>query len=238
MQIYCRACNAQIVAEDIDLPQRVAKCRKCHAVFSIAEILAAEGIGVPDAPAKPLQPNPPEYAVVEEWGGDLSVWYRWVDWSVLFMIFFCTFWDSFLVGIYGSAVLAWLNGQPVAWGGLIFPLGHLAVGIGITYGTLCQLLNLTWIQLSFQTLTIRHGPVPVWGNHTVDATQIDQLYVGQGTSWRRNNTPNYTLCALLKDETRVELLTSEDPDLLLWLEQKLEEKLKIKDRPMPEEIEW
>jgi hypothetical protein len=238
MQIYCRVCNAQIVAEDIDLPLRMAKCRKCHAVFGIAEVLAAEGIGVPAAPAKPLQPNPPEYAVVEEWGSDLSVWYRWADWSVLFMIFFCTFWDGFLVAIYGAAVVSWLNGQPVQWVGLLFPLGHLAVGIGITYGTLCHLLNLTWIQLSMQTLTIRHGPIPVWGNQVLDTREVDQFFIAHGTGWRQKGQASYCLSALLKDGTRLELVTHCDGDLLLWLEHKLEEKLKITDRAVPGEIDW
>jgi hypothetical protein len=239
MQIYCRQCNAQVVAEDIDLPQRLAKCRKCHAVFSIAGILAAEGVAGDDRPrAKPAPPQPPAHVVVEEWGSDLTVWYRWFEWSVLGLVFFCVLWDGFLVVWYSIALFAPLNGGDPRWIMLVFPILHVAVGVALTYAVLCTLFNSTWIQLSMGVLTIRHGPLPTGGNQMLDAHQIDQLFVAQGTGWRNNNSSSYSLIALLQDGTRVEVLTATQPELLLWLEQKLEEKLKIKDRHVQGEVEW
>lgn len=245
MHIYCRACNKLIAAEDISLERAIAKCRHCHALFGIADLLDQHEL----RPAKPRfrpQLPQPSWFWVEEWGSELTISYRWATWSLLGLAFFCLFWDGFLVVWYSIALFGDVQGGN--WLMIVFPVLHVAVGIGLTYSLLMGLCNSTVVRITGGELTIRHGPFPALGNHTLATDQIDQLYcsyfpASAGTfnfqSHDRHAAPTLCLVAILRDGTRIDLLTGlPDRDVAGYLEQKLEEKLKIEDRPVGEEIDW
>lgn len=92
---------------------------------------------------------------------------RWLTWKVVPLAFFMIAWDSFLVFWYWVAFTK--SGTP--WLMIVFPLAHVAVGVGLTYYVIASFLNTTEIELSSGQLRIKTGPIP-WPPHR-DLTAMD-----------------------------------------------------------------
>jgi hypothetical protein len=248
LKLDCPSCGRQIAAADIHLERTLAKCVACNTVFNFAHLVAAPGV---DAPLqRPRVPPPPRWQV-DDWGSDLRIRWRWWTPVALFLLFFCVAWDSFLVFWYAMALGK--GGPPgdFQWIAIVFPIAHVAVGVGLTYVTLALLLNRTTVRVSGGRLTVRHGPIPWGGNGAWDAHDIEQLYCAPGSSGLRRmahsarhahhgamGVGHYDLCALLRDGTMVRLLRNiAELDHAVFLEQKLEEFLGIADRRVPGEVD-
>jgi hypothetical protein len=115
----------------------------------------------------------------------------------------------------------------------------LAVGVGLTYFTLAGFLNQTTIEVDTFRLSIRHGPLPWFGNCTLPAAEIGQLYCQERTR-RQNNggsSTTYSVSAVTKGGRQVKLVsTLEDQDQALFIEQQIEQYLGIEDRPVGGEL--
>ena len=112
------------------------------------------------APLRPKIPIP-ESVRIEKDGKGAVIIQRWFSWKYIPMVFFCLVWDSFLCFWY-TAVL----GGNAPWIFIVFPIGHLAVGIGITYSTLAGFLNRTCLELTKDKLSIWFESLPWWGEKT------------------------------------------------------------------------
>jgi hypothetical protein len=55
-----------------------------------------------------------------------------------------------------------LDGGKVPWMAVVFPVGHVAVGVGLTYYAIASLFNKTDISISPEKVTVSSHPVP-WG---------------------------------------------------------------------------
>ena len=121
----------------------------------------------------------------------------------------------------------------MSWIMIVFPIGHLAVGIGLTYATLAGFLNSTAVEVGQGELSVRHFPLPWGGNRTLAAGQIVQLHCEQKLSNKNQNSSNivYNLYATLNGGTRLQLLSGfsdvAEPRLI---EQLIEERLQIQNR--------
>lgn len=114
-------------------------------------------IGYRDAPSS----EPPK----------LVIRFRWFRWIAVFLVFFCIAWDGFLVTWYTVGLT---SGAPLI--ALVFPILHVAVGVGMTYYTLALLVNRTRIAIEGGRLRVRHGPLP-WRGVDVDASEVSALEV-------------------------------------------------------------
>ena len=111
-------------------------------------------------------------------------------------------------------------------------------GLGIGYLTLCVALNTTTIRVDGRRLTVRHSPLPFFGQIDLDATKIAQLYVQQAIT--RSSSDNsmstnvsYALHARMEDGSRKTIARSlPDSDEGLFLEQEIEDHLGVVDRPV------
>jgi hypothetical protein len=232
MLVHCTHCSRQIPAADLDVSTAIAKCRHCNAVFSFAAALEQEG----GAPARPHRTpgaaavSQPKGIKVEDWAGNLLISRRWFSLAFIFLAFFCAAWDGFLVFWYGLA----FTEADTPWIMVVFPIGHLAVGVFLTYFTLCGLLNRTVIKVESGRLTIRHGPLPWPGNRDVDTADLDQLYcrrVIRNTS--NGSSETYQLHVLTKSGQQMKLVSGLDgPEQALFLEQRIEQYLGIENRPV------
>jgi hypothetical protein len=139
-----------------------------------------------------------------------------------FAFFWCVFWDGCLVLWYARAF------QSASFIELLFPVIHLAVGVFVTYWTICGFLNRTTISLERGTLSVRHGPLPWPGNLRIESASLDQLFCKEQVDSRGSR--KYSLNALLRNGGSVALLERlSDPDHALYLEQLLETRLGIVD---------
>jgi hypothetical protein len=177
---------------------------------------------------QPRAPKP-QSITVELNFDTLNITYRWWSAKYLFLLFFCIAWDSFLVFWYSMV------SQGAPWIMIVFPIGHVAVGIGLTYYTIAGFINRTVIGVGQQWLTVTHGPFPWLGNKRIDRIQVRQLYAEEARSQssRGGTSFSYQLNAILQDNTKLKLLAGlPSPDVARFVEQSIEEYLRIEDQPV------
>ena len=249
MKIDCPECCARIVAEDLDLPTSMAKCRNCNSVFSFADKMRAPPVfGIaPQASRDKLRAPRPDGLTIEETAssstepgyrdsprksGSITVTRRWFAPHLIFLAFFCVAWDGFLIFWYSNLIGAPGSFSIIA---AIFPIVHVAAGVGITYYTIAGFLNHTKFCLDAATLTVRHSPVPWKGNHTIPREDIKQLYCEHEVS-RGKNGPSHSfyLSAVLVNDSKVRL-ASMPADQARYIEEIFEERLGIVNMAVPGE---
>jgi len=174
----------------------------------------------------------PEKLRVEDYGGELRITWSWFQWAGLFLIPFCIAWNAFLIGWYSIA----MAGEGLPWGMkfimLIFPIAHVAVGLGLLYTCLVLLMNRTTVRITFGELRISHGPIPAPGNRKISVDDIDQLYVKHERQQKNDSTShNYPLIARLKSGQEIKLLPrNNEVDVARAVEQLVENHLNIQDQ--------
>lgn len=228
MQLDCPECSSRILADDINVHTAIAKCRECNAVFGFAHLLEDTRTGAESYYKPPVAM--PEGMNVERTGMGLTISRRWFAWSILFLFFFCIAWDSFLVFWYKMAFTT-----KAPWIMVVFPIAHVAVGVGLTYTVLAGFLNSTVIRVDTREISITHGPLPWPGNRVIAAQEVDQLFCQEKKA--SESASKYNLCAIFKGGKRTELVTDlETPDQARFMEQQIEDFLRIKDRPVEGEL--
>jgi hypothetical protein len=237
VELECSRCGAPIASEDVHVELAIAKCAACHAVLDLMTRQTVDDGGAPAVHPRPRAPVPlPEEFDLRDSPRGLSVSWRWFSRTYLLMLGFCAFWDGFMVLWYALAIANRL----VLMG--LFGLLHAGVGVWLTYWTLAGLLNRTRVEVRGGVLSIRHFPIPWRGNRDLRARDIDQLFCAEETSHGRDGTDGakvtYQLKAILKSDGHTMTLLSglNDPQQALFLEQRLEEKLGIEDRPVGGEL--
>ncbi len=167
---------------------------------------------------------------IQHYGGILEATYRWRNPKAYFLAFFCLLWNGFLVLWYSAA----LSGNDSM--ALLFPIIHVAVGLGLTYYTLCLFFNTSLIRVDREQLLIQHRPIPWWGGDwNIPVQDIKQLFVKQH---RRSNkgrvSYSYGIRIVKKDGQAATLFNVFSPSSedMRRLEVAIEEQLRIADRPM------
>lgn len=155
---------------------------------------------------------------------------RWFGFHILFLTAFACMWDAFLVYWYSIALTKGDLGE------ILFPLVHVAAGVGITYYVACGWVNRTHVVFNPQRITIRHKPLPWLGNREINAQNLKQLY-SKVTYANNGRSVHYSVHALTKDGRNVEILGGLDNgEQALYIEQEIENYLGIKDAPVRGEI--
>lgn len=174
----------------------------------------------------------PDRFEVTQTEAELRVSWSWFRFSLhVPMLCFCVMWDAAIFAVYLGA----LRAPTLSWIALVFPIAHLAVGLGLTYATLAGLLNRTTVVAAADGLEIQHGPVPWPGPGKLPRKALRQLYVTCNSS---SKTRTWDLCALGADDQQVRLLPRlEHADQAFYLERQLELQLGIHDRPVHGEAE-
>ncbi|MHC4875790.1 MAG: hypothetical protein ACYTGL_04780 [Planctomycetota bacterium] len=166
-QIYCPNCDRPVPADDINISALVGKCVGCDHVFQL-EFAARDTAKTDEEPSQPSG-----ITLVEDSAGELAFERRWFHPQLFFMLIFCIVWDAFLIFWYSIA----LFGDPQmqddgGWMMIVFPLGHVAVGICLTYYVVAGFLNRTTVRIADDRLTVRHGPVPWIRNRDLTADEL------------------------------------------------------------------
>lgn len=265
MHVNCPQCQAEIGIDDIDLGLRIGKCRACSQVVNIADQLTgisgpaassvsgATSVSVAPEADTPIVPKPASL-VVEDDGQTLVITKRWFHPAALFLVFFCVAWDSFLV-VWYSFVLSAMNGGPgqgppdaFRWLFIIFPIGHVAVGVGLTYFCVATFLNRTTLSIQDGFLSLRHGPMFWPGQFVLPVDDIEQFYVkslarrmtydspGMATGMATVNISGQLMAVLKSGGERKVWGQELDPGVVRYLEHCLEEFLGIEDRRVAGEL--
>jgi hypothetical protein len=158
---------------------------------------------------------------------------RWFSFKYIPLAFFALAWDGFLVFWYGISLAA---GAP--WIMFVFPIAHLAVGVGITYYTLAGFINRTVLEVSRETISIWFEPLPWIGRKKLKTAELKQLFCKEKIIHSKNgSSTQYMLYAITAANTQMKLLDGLDnSDTAIFLEQQLERWLNIEDRPVAGEF--
>lgn len=236
--LACPECGRDVPLADVSMDRGVALCRHCSRVFGLQELLGrpardeTEGDGPPAELVAALPP--PDGVTVAEQAGGLVVKRRWFHATYLGLLAFAVFWDGFLVVWYAAAFAGFASGEGDALFALLFPLLHVAAGVGITWMALAGLLNRTTVTVRGSKLRVQHGPVP-WAHPPVIPTaRLRQLFVVQ----RRGSKGaiSYELHARLTDGSSEKLLGGlRDLRQGRYIEKRVEAFVGIRDRIDPEE---
>jgi hypothetical protein len=175
----------------------------------------------------------PTKFAVERLGNRLTLRWRWWTPALFFMLFFCIAWDSFLVFWYSMAV-----GMDAPWIFVVFPIVHVAVGVGITYSTLAGFINSTTVEVGQGNLRIAHGPLPWQGNQLLETADVDQLFCTRAaTKSEDSDSLSYNVMVRTKSGRNIKLVSRlEELDQALYIEQEIERHLGVADRAMSGEV--
>ncbi len=202
-QVQCPNCSARVTAADINIAALIAKCAQCDHVFPLPGVTS----GVADLRKTLPAPARPDGIVHEDGpGGELYIRRRWFHPSAFGLLFFCIFWDGFLVFWYAMAFNALFQGKGAfVWVPILFPILHVAVGVGLTYTVVATILNKTQILVDGDTLHIRHRPILWGGNHDLPLAEIRGFELDRKHA--RNSSATYSIGVQRANGSRVDLLT-------------------------------
>ena len=230
MKLFCPNCGRTIAEDDVDLVTSSAKCSRCRTEFNFlsrSRVRAAEQNAV-QPQATELIPRPPRMRV-ERAAQYTTISWRWFKLTYIFLTFFCIAWDSFLIFWYSMA----FSGH-APWLMVVFPIAHVAVGVGLTYTCLCGFLNHTRVALARNELRITHGPLPWWPNRSIAAGQIKQLFCERrATENSRNGSQiSYSLNVIFRNGSQQKLLSMDSLGEAKFLERSIEDYYHIAQQPV------
>jgi hypothetical protein len=167
----------------------------------------------------------------------LRITRKWFGFKFILLTLFIIIWDAFLINWYVMAFSSSFQGT-FNYIIFLFPLLHVSFGLGMTYYVVAGYINKTMIYVDFNSITIRHGPVPFWGNKRVSSKTVTQLYCKRDEyfgSYRGYGT--FAVRAITNEQRNIKLLTGLDTsEQALFIEQEIEKFLNIEDKPVKGEI--
>lgn len=240
--LQCKSCGAAMSSTGFDRRLGVVSCDHCGAIFDLTrradraqftgELGAIEGTPPPDRAPVAL---PDRFRIQRLGVNSMVVSWRWFRPTAIFMICFAIGWDSFLFFWYAGA----LTQDDISWLMVLFPLGHVAAGVGVTYAAIANLLNRTRVICNKTELKVRHFPMPWFPRPTIPVQDLEQLYVTRTAKHGKNGTTvTFNLLAVTRNHSGQTLLEGLDSlEQALWLEQEFEGLLDIRDRPVAGEYQ-
>jgi len=235
ISLECTACGGKM---QISADSEMVVCLYCGNQYMFKLPARTPRSTEPAVRRKPLAPRPAQVTVQKK-GQSLEIRWRWFSVKYIPFAFFCVAWDAFLCFWYSIALGMFTKHAGPGLFFIIFPVAHLAVGVGMTYYTLAGFLNHSTLRVERNFFIVQHDPLIWWGEKKISINQLDQFYCQMKTRMDEHHTQAYKLCALLKDGRKIEMLPDLDsPDIALFIEQQLESWLKIPDQPVAGELAY
>jgi len=175
----------------------------------------------------------PANVLVENEGKSARIFQRWFSFKYIPMAFFAFAWDAFLFFWYSTAVG---QGAPLIM--ILFPIAHVAVGVGITYSTLAGFINRTVLEVTRDEIAVWFEPLPWLGEKAIKTKEVRQFFCKDKYVRTKNGGhTQYELYAITANNQQVKLIGNlENPDVALFFEQQLERWLRIENRPVAGEM--
>ncbi len=227
IELECRNCGGALSASDVSMELSMVRCPNCQSIYA----LKAES-KKSDSPSNDLLKKPtidtPKGFVVSDSGRELEITQRWYTPLFFGLLFFALFWNGFLVVWHFIAL------GTGAWFMSLFAGLHTLVGMGLIYVVACGFLNSTVVRVSGGVLTVRHGPLPWFGNLELDASSLKQLYAKEKVTQGKNGPSyHYSLFGVDHSGTRRAVLKRlQSVEQAVFFEQRIEHFLNIEDQPV------
>lgn len=225
--LKCPNCGSILRAAGLDLQSGIATCDYCQALSAVS--IPSPSNGLIERPPVAM----PSCMTCEMEGPDFVITRRWFSHAAWVLLVVSIVWSAMVFFWYDHAL-----SSTASLPEKIIPILHLVAGAALIYSVLGMFLNKTVIRVGGGQLSIRHGPVPWTGNATLDLSSIRQFYCKEITREANNgNGAFYLLLAGLHDGTARKLMsTVMDGDQVLFVEQRLENALGIRDMAVAGEM--
>lgn len=229
---FCVDCGAQLPDE---LPNEVGDVIACEYCGSTLPTSIWKGGNRNPPSTQGSVPIPQGYQVSDD-GHRLSIVIPWFSPVFFFLVFFCLFWDGFLIAWYFFIPTGEMGWMGLAF--LLFPLIHVAVGVGLTYFTIAGFVNRTEIMVQDDVLSVKHVPLPWPGNLQIATSEIQQLFCDAHQTVNEGRVSIfYKVYVVDRNNERKKLLGPlSDKQHALFLEQAIENHLRIEDQHIPGQI--
>lgn len=221
--MHCKQCNTKLPTEHTDQAQHTVTCPECNAVLPLESSTEAKVVSSPRWSTMQM----PKGVAVESSEDELIIRRRWIAPYHIFLGIVALVWN------YIALSILFTSGY---WLAVFVP--HVWVGFGLAYYSLSRILNSTVISVDSNRLKIRHGPIPAWGNKTLDPIILRQLYSKERKHRHKNSVSySYEVHMFTWDGRNQILLKKLDtPEQALFIEQEIERFLHIKDEPVAGEL--
>ncbi|QQE10754.1 hypothetical protein JD969_14775 [Planctomycetota bacterium] len=230
MKIECIGCGVTIKSKNLNLDTMMGHCEHCNSITSFSSLVQENRSEVMKSSAIRPQIDIEDIGSIkiEETHNAYQITRKWYSHAVFAMLVFVIFWDGFLVVWYSMAFSDADSPLMVK----LFSIVLVAIGLSLTYAVICSFINKTVIRLDTQKLTVKHGPIPWFGNRKISALNIRQLYVKEKVHRGSDSTTySYNLNVITNDDRDIKLLSRiDDPEQARAIEQVLEKQLGIKDQ--------
>jgi hypothetical protein len=174
----------------------------------------------------------PERFEIADEGGDFRIGWKWPRLIALPLAVFSVAWDGFLLFWYSQM----LGRNDVPWIAIVFPIGHVAVGLVLPYVALAFWMNRTVVSVTGGDIRVAHRPVPFPGNRRIQATDLRQLFCV--TRRGRRDTASYALMARLASGREVTLISGLSNDReARFLEERIEQRLGLGNEAVAGELQ-
>ncbi len=167
-----------------------------------------------------LQPIPENLRITENFG-ELIIEFDWSRLTGIILIIFSFLWNGMIIFMTTKVPTEFLFV-------LTFPI---AVGLFLFYYALTLLKNKTVITCTNDELSIKSGPLPVFGNKKINKTDISQLYFAENITRNKNGTVITYDLYMLDVNNRSKRIIKSLPiiEAASFIESKVEKFFKIKN---------
>ena len=226
--LQCPSCSSPLSQEHFHSEDGYIKCSYCGALMTLqtqgrgpAAFRERGALALPKGMSLQLTPH------------GVEIIRRWFTPAVFFLIPFCVVWDGFLVFWYAATIK---GGAPLIF--KLFPVIHVAIGVGLTCFTVALLVNRTRINGGRCDVTCTHAPLPWFGYKKLPGVLIDQLYAKEHISHGKNGPRTEYQLWLVNQNGQHEKICAQGMtrEQALFIEQQLEKALGIKDRAVAGEL--
>lgn len=166
-EVYCPKCQTVCPASNININALMAKCDYCDSIFALPVDEDSQNRKEGFPPSRPER-----IQRIDDLDSGLKLEWRWWSWLAIPLSLFCLIWDGFLVVWYSIAFSQMKPGNLEFYFMTLFPLGHVAAGMGMTYYTLALMVNRTTVRIDRGILSVRQGPLQWRSPPDVETSEI------------------------------------------------------------------
>jgi hypothetical protein len=148
-------------------------------------------------------PRPRRISINDD-GSTLRISFWWIRPGFINGIIISFLWNSFMVGWYWYWTVFRPPGREI-WLGVVCGVPFAASGLLVLYATLALLLNRTVIRVTSELVTVRHGPLPLRRNRSLQTNELERLYCA---TVKNRKSCSYTVGGELKGPTKIDLITN------------------------------
>ncbi len=233
-EVECIQCGGKIESDNVNIDTSLAKCKNCSSIFSIEET----------AFEKRRRGHPiflvPDGTEILKLITKMEISTSWLKASKKDKIKF----DFIMAFTFGfiSTIMLTVGILDASLFVILISSIFMLISIFLTYNFLANLINRTIIKIENKTLKITHTPLKLFTQkqHNIPVDQIKQLYVKEHTTNRSvNNVPLKAFGIYLEQSNgeEIKLIDEMNRETSLYLEQEIEEFIKIKDKAIEGEID-